>query len=58
MVNKLYPHGVGKLSARDHTTGGAEPVRNFKRSTKLYNEAMSFNRGLDRDHDGIACEKL
>jgi hypothetical protein len=27
------------------------------RSTKLYKLAMSYNRGLDRDKDGIACEK-
>jgi hypothetical protein len=37
------------------------PVTTFKRSTRLYNIAMSYNsqRGynLDRDHDGIACEK-
>jgi Excalibur calcium-binding domain len=29
----------------------------FKRSTRLYNLEMSFDRGLDRDTDGIACEK-
>jgi hypothetical protein len=34
MVNKLYPYDVGKLVARDHTTGGAEPVRNFKRRSR------------------------
>ena len=56
-VNKLYPHGVGKLGARDHVAAGAEHVTNFKRSTRIYNKAMSFNRGLGRDHDGIACEK-
>jgi Excalibur calcium-binding domain len=32
-------------------------VTNFKRSTVLYNTAMRYNRGLDRDKDGIACEK-
>jgi hypothetical protein len=32
-------------------------VTNFKRRTRLYNLAMSYNRGLDRDKDGIACEK-
>jgi hypothetical protein len=53
--NKRYPHGVGKLLARDHTSG--EPVTNFKRSTRLYRIAMSYNKGLDRDKDGIACEK-
>ena len=54
-VNKKYPHGLGKLRARDRTSG--TPVTNFKRSTRLYNLAMSYNRGLDRDKDGIACEK-
>jgi hypothetical protein len=54
-LNKKYPHGLGKVGARDHTSG--TPVTNFKRSTKLYKLAMSANRGLDRDKDGIACEK-
>jgi hypothetical protein len=54
-LNKRYPHGLGKLGARDHTSG--DPVTNFKRSTKLYKLAMSYNRGLDRDKDGVACEK-
>ena len=54
-LNKRYPHGVGKLTARDKTSG--TPVTNFKRSTRIYNIAMSHNRGLDRDKDGIACEK-
>lgn len=54
-LNKRYPHGLGKLRARDRTSGTS--VTNFKRSTRLYNLAMSYNRGLDRDKDGIACEK-
>jgi Excalibur calcium-binding domain len=53
-VHRRYPHGIGKLLARDHTSG--EPATTFKRSTALYNLAMSYNRGLDRDKDGIACE--
>ena len=53
--NKRYPHGVGKRLARDKTSG--TPVTNFRRSTVLYNRAMHYNRGLDRDKDGIACEK-
>jgi hypothetical protein len=56
IVNKRFPHGVGKLRAHDKTTG--TPVRNFRRSTALYLTAMHYNRGLDRDKDGIACEKL
>jgi hypothetical protein len=55
-VNKRFPHGVGKLRAHDRTTG--TPVTNFRRSTLLYLRAMRYNRGLDRDKDGIACEKL
>ena len=54
-VNQKYRHGVGKLHARDRTSD--VPVTNFFHSTRLYNKAMSFNRGLDRDKDGIACEK-
>lgn len=55
VVNKRYPHGVGKVGARDHSTGSSR-VTNFKRSNKLYAEAIAANRGLDRDRDGIACE--
>jgi Ni/Co efflux regulator RcnB len=51
-LNRLYPHGVGRYGARDHTSSG-NPVTNFRRSTRLYLR----NRGLDRDKDGIACEK-
>ena len=55
VVNKRFPHGLGKATARDRTSG--TPVTNFRRDTRLYNVAMSFNKGLDRDKDGIACEK-
>jgi hypothetical protein len=58
-VHTKYRHGVGKVGAHDRTTG--TPVATFYRSTRLYNIAMSYNsqRGynLDRDRDGIACEK-
>ena len=54
-LNKKYPHGVGKAGARDNTSG--DPVTSFKRSTKIYNLAMSYNKGLDRDKDGVACEQ-
>ncbi|WP_375486179.1 excalibur calcium-binding domain-containing protein [uncultured Jatrophihabitans sp.] len=52
-LNKAYKHGVGKVGARDHVSGHTKPVTTFKRSNALYNA----NRGSDRDHDGIACEK-
>jgi Excalibur calcium-binding domain len=50
-MHTRYPHGVGKVGAHDKTSG--VPVTNFKRSNRLY----YLNRGLDRDKDGIACEK-
>ncbi len=55
--NAKYPHGVGKATARDKTKSGDDPVRTFKRSTRLYNLAMSYNKRLDGDKDGVACEK-
>jgi hypothetical protein len=51
-MHKVYPHGVGKPGAKDHTSG--TPVTTFKRSTPLYNA----NTASDRDKDGIACEAL
>ena len=49
-LNAIYPHGVGRFGARDHTSG--TPVTNFRRSDRLYRQ----NRARDRDGDGIACE--
>ena len=51
-LNRRYPHGVGRVGARDHTSSGT-PVTTFKRSNTLYRQ----NSHLDRDKDGIACEK-
>jgi hypothetical protein len=50
-MHKVYPHGVGKRGAHDHTSG--RPVTNFFRNNRLY----AANTSLDRDRDGIACEK-
>ena len=51
-------HGVGRVGARDKTKSrSAERVTTFKRNTTLYRKAMRYNRDLDRDKDGIACEK-
>lgn len=55
VVNKTYKHGVGRAKARDRTSG--RPVTTFRKSDKIYAEAMRANKGLDRDKDGIACEK-
>ena len=54
-LNKKYPHGVGRKNAKDKTS--SKPVTNFKKSDSFYNTAMKHNKGLDRDKDGIACEK-
>jgi hypothetical protein len=54
-VNRRYPHGVGLNHAHDHTSG--VPVTNFRHSTTLYKTAMHYNKRLDADKDGIACEK-
>jgi hypothetical protein len=51
-LNAKYPHGVGRPGARDKTKSG-DLVTTFKRSLRLYR----LNKGLDRDKDGIACEK-
>ena len=56
-LHRVYPHGVGKVGARDKTVRGARPVTTWKRNTAVYNKAMKVNRDLDRDRDGIACEK-
>lgn len=52
--NKVYPHGVGKKGAKDKSP---KPVKTFRVDTALYNKAMKYNSGLDRDKDGVACEK-
>jgi hypothetical protein len=54
-VNSRLPHGVGRATAHDHTSG--KPVTTFRHDTALYNTAMRANGRLDGDHDGIACEK-
>jgi hypothetical protein len=51
-LNKVFAHGVGRVGARDHTSGSA-PVTNFTRSNAWY----AKNASHDRDHDGVACER-
>lgn len=53
-LHQVYPHGVGKVGAHDKGKGkNFRPVTTFKRDNALY----QANRKLDRDNDGIACEK-
>jgi hypothetical protein len=61
-MHKVYPHGVGRSDAVDHTSGTR--VKNFYHNTTLYKanngprNAGTGEYDLDRDNDGIACEKL
>jgi hypothetical protein len=52
-MHRVYPHGVGRVHAHDHTASGTDPVTNFKRSNALY----AANSSMDRDHDHVACEE-
>jgi|GEM_PF-791523 Excalibur calcium-binding domain. len=56
-LHKVYPHGVGKSNARDKVRGKTKPVTNFTRSTSLYKKIVGYKHDLDRDKDGVACEK-
>ena len=55
-----YPHGVGKKGAKDKTSG--KRVTTFTVDSKAYKRySTSASKGgirdLDRDNDGIACER-
>lgn len=54
-LNQKWAHGVGRRGAVDKTSGIR--VTNFYRNTDAYRLADQHNGGLDRDNDGIACEK-
>jgi hypothetical protein len=51
-LNKVFPHGVGRPGAVDHTSGA--PVTNYYVSAYIYQANAA---GRDADKDGIACEK-
>jgi hypothetical protein len=42
----------------EHTVSQSAQVFNAPFGQGLYRTAMRYNRRLDRDKDGIACEKL
>lgn len=56
-LSRSYPHGVGRVGATDRVAGATRPVTTWRRDTAAYNLAMHYNRGLDRDRDGVACER-
>src|SRR3954470_203233 len=63
-MNKVYPHGVGRSARAKDKTASGPPVTNFRvsRTVYAYNDGNrprhTHERDLDRDNDGIACEKL
>jgi hypothetical protein len=62
-LNKVYKHGVAKKGAKDKVKGKTKPVTNFKVSTSVYQhndgkkKKYKGEKDLDRDNDGVACEK-
>lgn len=48
-----YPHGVARPAARDAVRGSTKPVTTFIVNKPVY----LANTHLDRDRDGVACEK-
>ncbi|ALG83583.1 excalibur calcium-binding domain-containing protein [Gordonia phthalatica] len=52
-LNGKYRHGVARPGARDSVKGRAKPVRTFTVNRAVYQR----NTHLDRDRDGVACEK-
>lgn len=53
-LNAVYKHGVGRPGAKDKVSGRTAAVRTFTVDKKTYDLNA---RRLDRDKDGIACEK-
>jgi len=51
-LNAVYKHGVAKPGARDRVTSG-KPVTTVTVDAATY----ARNTHLDRDKDGVACEK-
>ncbi|GIF25636.1 hypothetical protein BJ973_003914 [Actinoplanes tereljensis] len=51
-LNAVYKHGVAKAGAADKVSSG-KPVTTFL----VYPDTYAKNTHLDRDKDGVACEK-
>ncbi|MDP9795590.1 hypothetical protein J2S43_004102 [Catenuloplanes nepalensis] len=52
-MNAAHPHGVARYGSIDKVRGKTKPVTKFKVMTAVY----LANTHLDRDKDGVACEK-
>jgi hypothetical protein len=57
-LNAVYPTGVAKEGAVDTKTVNGTKVVVTTNGTPVYDAKLyKKNKGLDRDKDGIACEK-
>ena len=56
-VHKRYPHGVGKLRATRSSAGQHRARDDVQAQHTALQHAMRYNKRLDADKDGVACEK-
>jgi hypothetical protein len=57
-LNKVHPSGVAKPGAQDTKKAKGKKVAVTTNGVPTYDGALyKKNKGLDRDKDGIACEK-
>lgn len=57
-LNKSYPGGIAKTGATDTTKkNGKVVVAKPKKSPVVDDAVYAKNKSLDRDKDGVACEK-
>lgn len=57
-LNAVYPSGVAKEGAVDtKTVNGTKVTVTTNGSPTVDSKLYKKNKGLDRDKDGIACEK-
>ena len=55
-LNKKYPGGVAE-KATSVNKNKAGMLQKSKKAPKISSKIYKKNKGLDRDKDGIACEK-
>ena len=53
ILHETYKHGVARKGAHDQVRGSTKPVTTFITNPAVYRA----NQRLDRDRDGVACEK-
>jgi len=56
-LNKVYKHGVKKASSTKDVVRSNGKITKKPSSAKISSALYTANKKLDRDKDGIACEK-